>query len=362
MVPLTSSQNRIRPFISTATASHDEHLLAGGSSLVGSPHESNSFQTRHQKDRRVFERLQQRVLQSDLPGKEYVGRYLTRQYRQDLRANTLDTNLSGISLFLRFIQREGKRDLSQIIKEDLEAFVEHEQDRGAKPVTVYTRLASANAFMKFLIEQGVVDEKVLKRRVRVKVPDSLPRAMEAEDVRKLLSVIDKVRDRAMVLMLLRSGMRIGELLELRVSDLDLRERKVMIYEAQKTRVGRVVYFTDDAGDALRRWLEERNPGKEFLFYGNGRESLGYAGARAMFVKYIAKAELSEKGHTIHCLRHTFASELLNAGMRLECLQHLLGHTSLEVTRRYARLTDKTREEEYFRAMAVIERGESYGHC
>jgi site-specific recombinase XerD len=66
--------------------------------------------------------------------------------------------------------------------------------------------------------------------------------------------------------------------------------------------------------------------------------------------------LGEKGYTVHCLRHTFASELLNAGMRLECLQQLMGHQDIEVTRRYARLTDRTREEEYFQAMAVIEQG------
>jgi len=61
------------------------------------------------------------------------------------------------------------------------------------------------------------------------------------------------------------------------------------------------------------------------------------------------------------LRHTFASEMLNAGLRLEVLQQLLGHSSLEVTRQYARLTDKTREKEYFHAMTIIERGEIHGH-
>ena len=59
---------------------------------------------------------------------------------------------------------------------------------------------------------------------------------------------------------------------------------------------------------------------------------------------------------IHSLRHTFASELLNAGMRLECL----GHRDIEMTRRYARLTDKSREEEYFRAMTIIEQGGIHG--
>lgn len=80
----------------------------------------------------------------------------------------------------------------------------------------------------------------------------------------------------------------------------------------------------------------------------------------MFMKYLKKAGLSHKGYTLHCLRHTFASEMLNAGMRLECLQPLLGHSNIEVTRRYAKLTDKTREEEYFRAMEIIEKGEIDG--
>ena len=63
----------------------------------------------------------------------------------------------------------------------------------------------------------------------------------------------------------------------------------------------------------------------------------------------------------HALRHTFASELLNAGMRLECLQQLLGHSSIEMTRRYARLTDNRRKDEYFKAMKIIEKEGIGGH-
>jgi site-specific recombinase XerD len=73
------------------------------------------------------------------------------------------------------------------------------------------------------------------------------------------------------------------------------------------------------------------------------------------------AGLAHKGYTLHALRHTFASELLNAGMRLECLQQLLGHSSIEMTRRYARLTDNTRREEYFKAMQIIESEGIRGH-
>jgi integrase/recombinase XerD len=122
-----------------------------------------------------------------------------------------------------------------------------------------------------------------------------------------------------------------------------------------------VYLSDDAVSALKAWLKMRDVHKEFLFYAQGRKNMAYSTARLIFEQYIAKASLAHKGYSLHALRHTFASELLNAGMRIECLQPLMGHSSLDVTRRYAQLTDKTREEEYFRAMTIIERGEIDGH-
>jgi len=87
--------------------------------------------------------------------------------------------------------------------------------------------------------------------------------------------------------------------------------------------------------------------------------MSYTRARRLFVNCLEKANVTPKGYSLHCLRHTCATQLLNAGMRLECLQPLLGHSSLEQTRRYARLTDKTRQEEYFRAMARIEGRKSH---
>jgi integrase len=152
-------------------------------------------------------------------------------------------------------------------------------------------------------------------------------------------------------------MRIGELLMSKVGDINLTERKILIHEWTKNSNGRVVYISDDAVDALNVWLEHRDPGKEYVFYGHSRPALCYSAARVRFMKYIAKAGLVHRGYTLHCLRHTYATELLNAGMRLEVLQQLLGHTNIEVTRRYARLTDKTREADYFRAMSIIEKGD-----
>jgi len=307
-----------------------------------------------------LEKLLARLSATDLTGGEHAERYLRHLYRRGRRPNTLRANVHSVKAFLAFIKESGKTDLEEITREDLEAFVEHQQDRGLSPLSIQTRLTIVRSYFRFLMDAGVVRAEVLSRSLRIKVPQPLPRAMDPEDVKKLLSVIDHDRDRAMVLVLLRTGMRIGELLDTRVEDVELSQRRILIWEARKNRVGRVVYVGDDARDALAVWLAKRDPRKSVLFYGQGRETLSYTAARMMFCRYLERAGLVHKGYTLHGLRHTFATGLLNAGMRIECLQQLLGHSNLEITRRYARLTNKTREEEYFKAMAVIERGQADG--
>jgi integrase/recombinase XerD len=292
----------------------------------------------------------------DLPGKEHLECYLLSMVRRNFRRLTIQQALGTLKLFLTFLRDTGKDRLEELNRRDLEAFVEREQDRGLKLSSVKAKLDRVHAFLGFLVEEEVIGPEVLVRKIRLRLPQYLPRAMDPADTREFLSVIEGVRDRAMILVLLRTGMRICELLALRGSDVNIKERKITIREGAKTRRGRVVYFSNDARDALKAWIENRDPHKEFLFYAQRRSTLSYPSARHLFNKYLGRAGLADKGYTIHCLRHSFASELLNARMRLECLQPLLGHDSVQVTRRYARLTDKTREQEYFRAMAIIERG------
>ena len=307
-----------------------------------------------------IDRILQRLLALDLPAKEHLERYMRHKWRLNHKRSTLSGSFNSARLFLDFYGKSGKSAIEKVERTDLEAFIEHEQDRGLRISTVRTRLAFLMAFLHFLMEQDVIAVSALKRGIRLKLPETLPRAIHPADIRKLISVIDSVRDRALILLLLRTGIRIGEALGLRLNDLDVQDRKVHLFQGEKNSMGRVVYLSEDALFALKRWLQERKKDKEFLFYGQSRGHICYSTGRSLFVKYLKKAGLDQKGYTIHRLRHTCASELLNAGMRLECVQQLLGHQDIEVTRRYARLTDTTREQEYFRAMAVIEKGEIDG--
>ena len=307
--------------------------------------------------RKTLDSVLEKVFTSDVPCKEHAAKYLRHMYRRNCKPNTIRGAYTAILLFLLFLKRSGKTHLEQITRIELEAFVEQEQDRDLKNSTVKTRLHALYAFLRFMDKEHRIHPDLLKRKIKIKVPQSLPRAMASHDVIEILSVIDNTRDRALILMLLRTGMRIGELLNTRINDVDLNERTIKIYEGEKNSIGRVVYFSDDARDALKAWLKKRNNRMSFLFYGQKGHRLCYSAARVMFKKYLQKAGFFLKGYTVHCLRHTFATDLLNAGMRIECLQQLLGHSKLDVTRIYARLTDKTREQEYFKAIVKIERGE-----
>jgi integrase/recombinase XerD len=308
----------------------------------------------------LFARVLRTIARLDMAGKDHLYLHALDMYRRNCKLRAIMHCTRSVGMFLQFLKDRRQTQIEAVTRADLEAFVEHEQDRGLKPLSVRTYLERVYTFLHFLIEEEVVSPEIVRRRIRLRLPQQLPRAMEPDDVTELLSVIGKRRDRSMVLVLLRTGMRIGELLETRVSDINLKEHTITIWQGMKNRRGRVVYFSGDALCALRAWLRRRDAAKPVLFYGQGRNSLTYQGARVMFKKYLSKARLSHKGYTLHCLRHTYASELLNAGMRLECLQQLLGHDNIEITRRYARLTDKTRKEEYFRAMAKIEKGEIHG--
>ena len=156
-----------------------------------------------------------------LPGKEHVEEYIRSMYRRNFRPRTYAGALTAIYVFLAVVRDSGKTRLEEISKNDIEAFIEHEQDRGLVLSTVRTKLHCVNAFLGYAMDAGVISTDVLARRIRLKKPEALPRAMDPDDVKQLLYVIENPRDRAMILVLLRTGMRIGELLNTKMPDLHL---------------------------------------------------------------------------------------------------------------------------------------------
>ncbi len=223
-------------------------------------------------------------------------------------------------------------------------------------VSIISHLRVIYAFVAYLVRQEIIDSEIMRRKIRMQEPDALPKAIQHEDIERILDAVASVRDRAMIMLLLRTGMRIGELLEVKVDDIILADQKILIYVGSKNYQGREVYYSSDAEQAMKHWLRIRDNTKRYLFYGRSDKPLSYVAAWNAMRKTLERASLSGKGYSFHSLRHTFATEMINAGMRVEVLQQILGHQDIEMTLRYARLSDQRREEDYYRAMAVIERG------
>jgi integrase/recombinase XerD len=301
-----------------------------------------------------------RLAASKLPGADVAVEYLYGKYIKNLSVSTIQQSGRIVLYFLHFLARDGTTVFA-LTRQDISAYVAFEQDRGLKTQSVVNHLRGLYAFISFLIDQGVLPDTVMQPKIKIKLPQTLPGAIPIDDIRRLRGALATVRDRALIMLLLRTGMRIGELLSVRISDIIRAERKILIYQGEKNYQGRVVYYSNDAEQALQRWLMARNSDSEYLFPGrSGPGTISYVTAWSAMRQALDRAGLSDKGYSLHSLRHTFATDMLNGGMRLEVLQRLLGHQEIEMTMRYARITDQTREHEYFKAMDRIEQGSHHG--
>jgi integrase/recombinase XerD len=308
--------------------------------------------------RKILDRWTKRITTSGLPGNQFVTEYLHGKYIKNLSFHTIDHAGGVILAFMHFLNKE-RSSILTLTRNDISAFVEHEQDRGLKALSVISHLRVVYAFIMYLVDHEVITPEAMKPKIRIQEPDALPKAIPKEDIGHILDAVASVRDRALIMLLLRTGVRIGELLEVKLEDIVLHDQKILIYIGSKNYEGRAVYYSTDAEQALKHWLRIRDKTKRYLFYGRSDKPLSYVAAWGVMRKTLERAGLIDKGYSPHSLRHTFATDMINAGMRVEVLQQILGHQDIEMTLRYARLSDRRREEDYYRAMAIIERrGES----
>lgn len=305
--------------------------------------------------RRVLDRWTKRITASGLPGYQFVTEYLHGKYIKNLSFHTIDHAGGVILAFMIYLNKE-RSSILTLTRSDISAFVEYEQDRGLKVISIISQLTVVYAFINYLTRQEIIAPEIMKPKIRLQEPDALPKAIPREDIELILAAITSVRDRALIMLLLPTGMRIGELLEVKLEDIVLHDQKILIYIDSKNYEGREVYYSADAEQALRHWLRNRDKTKRYLFYGRSDKPLSYVAAWSAMRKTLERAGLVDKGYSPHNLRHTFATDMINAGMRIEVLQQILGHQDIEMTLRYARLSDRRREEDYYRAMAIIARG------
>jgi integrase/recombinase XerC len=213
--------------------------------------------------------------------------------------------------------------------------------------TTARKLATLRSFYKFLIRRGVVGVNPLSTIRTPKQEKRLPKCLDLEQVQKLLDAPDDTellgsRDKAMLEVLYSSGIRVSELVELEMSDLDLTEGILRV--KGKGRKDRLTPIGSQAIKALQRYFELRGADPKLssqtltrVFLNKHGEALSTRSVRRKLDKYLVEAGL-DPGISPHTLRHSFATHLLNNGADLRSVQELLGHQSLSTTQIYTHLT------------------------
>jgi len=221
--------------------------------------------------------------------------------------------------------------------------------------TTARKLATLRSFYKFLIKRNLLSVHPLSTIRTPKQEKRLPKCLDLEQVQKLLDApgdgdLLSARDKAMLEVLYSSGIRVSELVELEMADIDLQEGVLRV--RGKGRKDRLTPIGSQAIKALQRYFELRaaepkcqgkHAGRVFL--NKHGESLSTRSVRRKLDKYLVQAGL-DPGISPHTLRHSFATHLLNNGADLRSVQELLGHQSLSTTQIYTHLTTSRMKEVY----------------
>ncbi|MBT8370250.1 MAG: tyrosine-type recombinase/integrase, partial [Deltaproteobacteria bacterium] len=245
--------------------------------------------------------------------------------------------------------------IEAVTYQKLTAYIDYLLDRRLQPKTINCHLNSIRRFYSYLdYEEQVAISNPVKRGCKLRLSRPLPRHLRDQDVLHFFSVIKNCRDRAMFMLMLRCGLRVEEVADLTLAAIDWRRRRLYVYSG-KGQKDRVVYISRDTYDALVAYVRQRlslRVKKIFLVQKGTHKgkSLSVRGIQKRMEYYAKKAGLAI---SCHQLRHTMATQLLNADAALVSIQDLLGHSRIKTTQRYSKVSNLKVERDYFKAMEEV---------
>ncbi len=241
-----------------------------------------------------------------------------------------------------------KKDLNEIFEEDIKRFISHLRAKKRNPSTVARKLSSLRSFFYFLNKEEIVPQNPLEDIETPKIKRKLPQVLTIGEVEKLLNTIEtkkdneSIRAKAMFELLYATGMRVSEVLNLKINDLNLEEGFVRVIG--KRNKERIVPIGEPAILAIKEYLNFVRPSflnkkdisNPYLFLNQKGGKLTRMGFWKILKRYVKLAGI-EKKITPHTFRHTFATHLLEGGANLRIVQELLGHSNISTTQIYTKL-------------------------
>ncbi len=279
-----------------------------------------------------------------------IERFVNWTRRRSPAAHTWRDYRCDLQMFCEVV---GDRSLSEITFKDIDRFIAAQSEKGFKPSTINRRLASVVSLYGFLAaEDEDLACPVIIRRHHIREHQRLPRPVPEEDLKRFFAVITDKRDLAMFVLMLRCGLRIGEVAALQLVDLFLEEEYPRIVARGKGSRERGVYLSNQAETALREYLAERpSVNSDFVFLSYLEEGLT---TKSIHMRLVHYRNLAGIRITAHQLRQSFANDMLNADAPITSIQKLMGHRWIESTQNYVMANDRQVCEDYYAACARLE--------
>lgn len=273
-------------------------------------------------------------------------------------ANTIKSYAEDLNQFLEYLKQNkiSEPAFKNVNYSILRGFLTHLNERQLSKRTIARKVSAMRTFFKYLVMEGIIDENAALSLKGIKLPKKLPVFLYPAEIETLLSApaddILGIRDKAIMELLYATGMRVGELVSLKLKDLNMGTNFIIVLG--KGSRERVVFFGTKAARSMEEYLKKSRPflvkdtACDFVFLNKNGTGITDRSIRRIIEKYVKIASLNQK-ISPHALRHSFATHMLNNGADLKTVQELLGHASLSTTQIYTHVTKERLKEVYTKA-------------
>ena len=257
-------------------------------------------------------------------------------------ANTVTAYKRDLTKLIQFLSERGFSDVSKISFTDLNSYILLLEKEGAATSSISRNISTIKSFFLFLLRNRYIDNDPAQNLKAPKILKKAPRILTVEEIEVLLSLPDDspkgLRDKAMLELLYATGLKVTELIELKLNQVNSTLQYMRIHDKDRERV---IPFGEFAKQALENYLENARPilvsgmeDEEYLFLNYSGQPMTRQGFWKIIKNYGEQAGF-DVGLTPHVFRHSFAAHMVENGADLKSLQELLGHSDISTTQVYS---------------------------
>lgn len=271
--------------------------------------------------------------------------------RRNCSPNTVKNYLNIIKHFVIWLDVP----VEDAVHTTISCYVDNLMRKRLAPKTINCHLNGIRQFYHYLREEeGITITNPIKKNHIQKMSRPLPRHLRDEQVEDFFKVVKGYRDKAMFMLMLRCGLRVEEVANLTIGAIDVKRRTILIEDGKGAK-DRIVYMSNDALQSLAAYMRVRPASKTRKVFLSEKgpctgQPISIRGIQRRMEYYGRKAKLKV---SCHHLRHTMATQMLNADADLSTIQDLLGHSNVKTTQRYCRVSNLKVQRDYIKAMEVI---------